>query len=126
MKDRISYELDPHNRLIVKKSGGRSNVRKFRKVLNGRGVDAIVLKGKWDIKDRNEIRYEITIDVTCGKKIERRPSFTCKYRPGAGREIVLEAIPSGKALNIRLGAAYLESFLKDKERYLGGGIAFRW
>lgn len=122
----------------------------------GKGQDAIVLKGKWDIKDKNELKYtiagtknsalkiasslarlipvsknayvkfEVTIDITCAKKIKRKLSFMCKYKPGTGKEIAVEIAPSRKTLNIKIGPMYLESFIKDKEKYAGGGVAFRW
>ena len=35
-REKISYEIDPHNRLIAKKTGRLSDVKRFRKVLDGR------------------------------------------------------------------------------------------
>jgi len=35
-KEKISYEIDPHNRLIVKKTGKVSRVAGYRKILDGR------------------------------------------------------------------------------------------
>ena len=36
IREKIQYEVDPQNRLVLKKSGQRSKVAKFRKVLDGR------------------------------------------------------------------------------------------
>jgi len=35
-KEKISYEVDPHNRLIVKRTGKPSNITRFRHILDGR------------------------------------------------------------------------------------------
>ncbi|MBU4312207.1 MAG: hypothetical protein KJ706_05780 [Candidatus Omnitrophica bacterium] len=35
-REKISYEIDPHNRLIVKKTGKPSGITRFRQILDGR------------------------------------------------------------------------------------------
>ena len=79
---RVKYEVDPHNRLIIKKTGKRTRVERFRQVLDGKfrvsadnsltyhikaptreGVGAphqVKLKGKW-LLDKNH-NLEFTLD----------------------------------------------------------------
>lgn len=49
MNSKVFYEVDPHNRLIIKKTKGPSSVKRFRKVVNGRF--------KTDAK--NKLYYEV-------------------------------------------------------------------
>ena len=164
-----AWQVDKRNRLVfgVKNEDGATDNLTFLNAWSinknneieynyGGGRDTVVLKGKWNIKDKNELKYtitgskesalkiasslarliplsgkayvkfETTINITCAKNIKRRLSFMCRYKPGKNKEIILEITPSGKKMNIRLGALYLESFLKDGEKYAGGGIALKW
>lgn len=79
---KVRYELDPHNRLVLDKSGGKSDLPKFRKVLDGQfktdqdnnlsyhikaplseGENIphqIKLKGEWSLTDNHELR--LTLD----------------------------------------------------------------
>src|SRR3989338_10351638 len=79
---KIRYEVDPHNRLVLDKSGGKSDLTKFRKVLDGQfktdefnnlsyhvksplseGEDIphqIKLKGVWSLADDHALR--LTLD----------------------------------------------------------------
>ena len=89
---KIRYELDPQNRLILK-SGQKSGLRKFRKVLDGRFrtddnnelsyriktpllknervPNQLILRGKWSLTDNHDLR--LTLDKegreTFGDKI---------------------------------------------------------
>ncbi len=78
----IRYELDPHNRLLLNESGKKSDLPKFRKVLDGKfKVDKdnnlsyhvkaplskdddvpnqIKLSGEWSLTDKHELR--LTLD----------------------------------------------------------------
>ncbi len=78
---KIRYELDPHNRLILDRSGKKSDFPKFRKVLDGQfktdkfnnlfyHVKAplkedenvphqIKLKGEWSLTDNHELRLTL-------------------------------------------------------------------
>ncbi len=49
MSTKLLYEVDPHNRLIIKKTGGASNVKRFRKVI----------KGRFKTDPKNRLYYEI-------------------------------------------------------------------
>lgn len=79
---KVRYELDPHNRLILDKSGGKSDLPKFRKVLDGQfktdknnelsyHIKApfskdediphqVKLRGKWSLTDNHDLR--LTLD----------------------------------------------------------------
>lgn len=79
---KVRYELDPHNRLMLDESGGKSGPPKFRKVLDGRfktdgnnnlsyhikaplqeaeGIPhQLKLKGEWSLSDNHELR--LTLD----------------------------------------------------------------
>ena len=88
----IRYELDPHNRLVLDESGGKSELRRFRRVIDGRfRVDRsnelsyhikspvadksiphqLKLRGKWSLTDNHNLR--LTLDKqgreTFGDKI---------------------------------------------------------
>ncbi len=51
IREKIEYEVDPQNRLVLKKSGQRSNVAKFRKVLDGR----------FAIDEKNALSYHVDV-----------------------------------------------------------------
>lgn len=78
---KIKYEIDPHNRLIVKETGRKTGVKRFRKVIDGRfkidkdrtltyhikvpsqyGVDAphqIKLRGEWSLSKNHDLRFTL-------------------------------------------------------------------
>jgi len=80
--EKLKYEVDPHSRLIAGNTGRKTNLPKFRKVLDGRftigknntliyhvkspvwhGVcipHQLKLKGKWSLTERGDLR--LTID----------------------------------------------------------------
>jgi hypothetical protein len=89
---KLRYELDPHNRFVLDKPGGKSELRKFRRVIDGRfKVDRrnelschikspvaeetiphqLKLRGKWSLTDNHNLR--LTLDKqgreTFGDKI---------------------------------------------------------
>jgi len=80
------------------------------------------------------VKFDVIIDLSKKKRIKREVVFNCKYKLGKERDIILELSPGKKELNLKVtkkildkkGLAYIESFLKPKENYLGGGIAFNW
>ena len=80
------------------------------------------------------IKFKVAIDISKRKKATRKITFICTYKLGKGRKIVLEASPSKNGPSFKLtkeilsqkGLAYIESFFKDRERYFGAGLAFRW
>ena len=80
--DRVRYELDPHNRLVINEAGKKSTLSKFRKVLDGRfKIDKnnnlsyhikapldkseniphqVKIKGEWSLTDNHDLR--LTLD----------------------------------------------------------------
>ena len=56
---KVRYELDPHNRLVLDKSGGKSDLPKFRKVLDGR----------FKTDENNEISYHIKAPLADSENI---------------------------------------------------------
>ncbi|MDD5496500.1 MAG: hypothetical protein PHP46_05320 [Candidatus Omnitrophica bacterium] len=90
---KIRYELDPYNRLVINESGAKSDLPKFRKVLDGRFKtdknnnlsyhikaplseydkmpNQVKLSGQWSLTDKHELR--LTLDKsareTFGDKI---------------------------------------------------------
>lgn len=48
-RQKISYEIDPHNRLIYKKTGRVSQARKYRHIL----------EGEFEVNDKNALTYHV-------------------------------------------------------------------
>src|SRR3989338_2118402 len=89
----VRYEVDPHNRLVIYKTGRKSGLPKFRKVLDGRfktdelnnlsyHIKAplsrseniphqIKLKGEWSLTDDHDLRltFEKEARETLGDQI---------------------------------------------------------
>lgn len=119
--DKIRYELDPYNRLILNKAGRKGRLTKFRKVLDGRfRIDRnntlsyhvkaplsgkkniphqIRLKGEWKLTDDHDLR--LTLDKegreTLGDKITLRGEML-----EAGRNSLLFAVSTKTRENTRL------------------------
>lgn len=89
----------------------------------------IVPRGK-----KTYMKFAVAIDVSKRKRVRRNVVFSGKLKFGRGNELILEAAPKRKNTSLKLtrgifdkkGLMYIESFLKEKESYLGGGIGFRW
>ena len=78
--EKIRYELDPYNRLVITDSGDKSDLTKFRKVIDGRFKidennnlsyhiksplsedipDQLKLRGEWSLTDNHDLR--LTLD----------------------------------------------------------------
>jgi len=80
--EKVRYELDPHNRLVIKKTGKRAELRRFRQVLNGRfrtdnnsnltyhikapipqdikAPHQVKLRGRWSLTKNHDLR--LTLD----------------------------------------------------------------
>jgi len=77
---KIRYEVDPHNRLIVKRTRRKTRIKRFRKVYDGRfklnkanfftyhikapgqDIDAphqVKLKGKWSLTKNHDLRFTL-------------------------------------------------------------------
>ncbi|MGD9014839.1 MAG: hypothetical protein PVI33_02295 [Candidatus Omnitrophota bacterium] len=78
---KVRYEIDPHNRLVIKKTGQKGELKRFRQVLDGRfkldrnnnlfyhikaPVDQdpkaphqIKLRGKWSLTQNHDLRFTL-------------------------------------------------------------------
>lgn len=89
----------------------------------------IVPRGK-----KTYIKFDVAIDISKRKRLTRKIVFGCKFKLGKGKKIILEAAPRKRGVKLKItkelldrkGVLYIESYLKDREKYLGGGIGFRW
>lgn len=79
--------------------------------------------------------FDIGIGIFKAKKLRRRLIFSGRWKIKKGKELILETsdIEEGgiklkltKEMFDKDGLAYIEAIIKDKERYIGGGIAFKW
>ncbi|MDP2911275.1 MAG: hypothetical protein Q8N76_02955, partial [Candidatus Omnitrophota bacterium] len=79
--------------------------------------------------------FDIGIDISKAKKLRRRLIFLGKWKIGKGKELILETsdIEEGgltlkftKEMFDKSGIVYIESIVKGKERFVGGGMTFRW
>jgi len=89
----------------------------------------IVPKGK-----KIYLRFDVAIDISKRKRVKRKIIFRCRFKARGIKEAVLEVSPCKRGVSLRLkkeilnkrGISYIESFFRDRERYLGGGLALRW
>ena len=89
----------------------------------------VISKGK-----KPRIEFGVTIDISRKKRLKRKIVFACKAISKKGKTITLEVSPRDKSGRLKLskkildrnGLLYLEGLLKDRERYIGGGMAIRW
>ena len=128
-----SWQADKHNRLTFGVERGRD------------AIDDLVLSGAWELNRNNEIIYrhgkdayavfDIGIGVSNARKLRRKVIFSGRWKMGKARELILETsdIETGgatlrftKEIFDRSGAAYIESVFREKERFIGGGVAFKW
>lgn len=80
------------------------------------------------------IQFDVVIYISRRKITKRKVIFICRRKLGKSKKIVLEVSSRKRDATLRLtrkildqkGLAYIESSLKDREIYLGGGLAFRW
>jgi hypothetical protein len=67
MKSRVLYEVDPHNRLIIKRTGARSTLKRFRKVVYGR----------FRTDNKNRLYYEVF--KSSGTAVPQKIEFSGRY-----------------------------------------------
>jgi len=81
------------------------------------------------------VTFDIGIGVSRTKKIHRRVIFGGRWKIDKTSELILQTsdIENGgatlrftKEMFDRNGLAYVESIVRDKERFIGGGMTFRW
>ena len=102
MKHKISYEVDPHNRLIIKKTGGRSNVSKFRQVISGR----------FKTDDKNKLYYEVYKPLPAD--IPQKIKFSGKYYLDKKHDLIFTLDKwanqyAGNRLRLKTGIAHASS-----------------
>ena len=86
-------------------------------------------------REKTYLVFDIIIDISKRKTIKRKIIFSGKWRLTKDKKILLELSPDRKKIiTLKLtkdildkkGFAYIESFLKDKDGYLGGGVSLGW
>ena len=145
-----AWEINKNNEIIYK-YGGESQVITFRgswdisdrrrisyaldkKINSGfnfkSSLGTLVSKGK-----DTSVEFDIGIGISKAQKLHRKIILSGKWKIAKDKELILETsdIEEGgvrlrftKEMFDRQGMAYIESIIKDNERYIGGGIVFRW
>lgn len=77
LREKIFYEVDPHNRLIAKKTGKASGVTGFRKVLDG----------KFSIGEDNSLSYHVK--KSSNSDIPQQIRLSGDYSLDAGHNLIL-------------------------------------
>lgn len=76
MRDKVLYEVDPHNRLIVNIKGKSSNVKKFRKVVLGR----------FNTDSKNKLFYQV--NKSQGLDTPQKIGFSGNYFLGKENSLI--------------------------------------
>lgn len=114
-KHKIKYELD-------------KNINSGFNFKSSLGT--LVSKGK-----EKSLAFDIGVGISGAKKLKRKVILSGKWRIAKDKELIMETsdIEEGgarlkltKEMFDRQAIAYIESIVKEKERYIGGGIAFKW
>ena len=102
----------------------------------GSGFDFKVSSGMAFQKDKKTyLSFEININRSKKRQLTRKITLFLRHSFAKDKTVQLEFSPEKKkTLGLRLtkkmfgqeGVAFLDSFIKGEERYLGGGLAFRW
>jgi len=81
------------------------------------------------------ITFDVGIGVSNVKKLRRKIILSGRWKINKSEELVLETsnIEEGgvtlkftKEIFDKQGIAYIESVIRDKERFIGGGMVFKW
>ncbi len=78
--EKITYEIDPYNRLIINKSGKKSELSRFRQVLDGR----------FKIDENNTLSYLIKAPTPQGTEIPHQVKLEGKWALGKDHNLCLE------------------------------------
>ncbi|MDP2981100.1 MAG: hypothetical protein Q8N67_03440, partial [Candidatus Omnitrophota bacterium] len=114
-KHRIRYALD-------KKTGSGFSFKS--------SLGTLAPKGKYAY-----VTFDIGIGISKTKRLVRKIIFSGKWKIARGKELILETSDVEKGgLTLRFtkemfdkqGMAYIESIVKDKEYFVGGGVIFKW
>jgi len=145
-----AWRLNDNNEIEYRYKGTESNIRlkgswdvgtknRLGYILNkeiGSGFDFRTSVGRITAKKTKiYAKFDIVIEVSKRKKIRRKILFLGVWRLKRGRKILLEVSP-GRRKNLVLklrkdilgkkGFIFMESFLKKKEAYIGGGAVLEW
>ena len=74
----LRYEVDPHNRLIIKKTGKKTRVSKFRQVLDGR----------FKIDKKNNLAYHVKAPLTQDTKAPHQVKLRGKWSLNKNHNLV--------------------------------------
>lgn len=114
-RNRISYALD-------KKINSGFNFKS--------SLGTFVSKGK-----ESSLVFDIGIIISKAKKLHRKIIFSGKWKINKDKELILETsdIEEGgirlkltKEMFDKKGLAYIESIVRGRERFIGGGVVFKW
>lgn len=145
-----AWEINKNNEIIYRQAGD-SQVITFKGHWDIRGKRRIKyaldkkLDSGFDFKSslgtlapegrKTYLIFEIGIGVSSAKKLRRKIIFSGRWKISRGAEFTLEAsdIEKGgvtlrfiKEMFDRQAITYIESIIRDKEHFIGGGITFRW
>jgi len=86
-------------------------------------------------KRERSLVFDIGIGISKAKKLRRKIIFSGKWKMSKDKELILEtsdAQQGGVTLKLKKemfdksAISYIESIFRDEERYIGGGMVFRW
>lgn len=83
---KVRYELDPHNRLILNETGAKSDLPKFRKVLDG----------AFKTDENNNLSYHIKAPLSEGDKIPHQIRLSGEWYLTDNHELRLKLDKSGR------------------------------
>ncbi len=122
---RGSWDISERNRINYELDKNINSGFNFKSTLG-----TLVSKGK-----EKSLAFDIGIGISKAKKLKRRVILSGKWKIAKDKELILETsdIEEGgvrlkltKEMFDRQAIAYIESIVKEKEHYIGGGIVFRW
>ena len=80
------------------------------------------------------LKFGVSILMPSGRRVKKEVVFEGKWKYAKGADIVMELSPRGRKASLKFtkdildkqGQAYIEFFLREKEKYFDGGMGFRW
>jgi len=90
--ERIKYELDPFNRLIAKKTGDKSQVRAFRKVIDG----------TFKIDKNNTLKYHAKIPSKIGSQLPHQIKLNGQWSLTKDHKLCLTLNKRGRGVSDQL------------------------
>ena len=86
--EKVTYEIDPHNRLIITKNGRKSKLSRFRQVLTGR----------FKIDKDNKLVYYIKAPTPRGTEISHQVKLQGKWSLSENHNLCLTLNKWGKQI----------------------------